>query len=369
MSGSATNPYPKSRGGRRFFNRRIAGRYCPSLQLILAISVLCFAGRQVRADDDYQLGHGVDIGPFNFAGYSELVANVPENGKTSLVLNDLSLFVTGHIGQWLNPFTEVELTDFDFFHSRSLGEERGSGDLVLERLYNDSYLTESVTLRLGKMLAPVGEWNEIHAAPLVLTTARPAVTYRNFSEYATGVSVLYTDPNGNFPNLQLYWQPSGEFSERPSRITFHQYRGVEGVHVSFPFGLLDKVGFSFQHSKDNLGVNQSLMGIDFHETFGKLTLQGEGTYSDISDNGVLHARDTEWAAYIAASYALAEKWSLYSWYEEYMDRTAPSTAQDVLLGIAYKYDPALVAKFEYLQNIGGQPVNRTGLYVSWSVLF
>jgi len=45
------------------------------------------------------------------------------------------------------------------------------------------------------MLSPVGEWNEIHAAPLVLTTVRPAVTYQNFSEYLTGGSLLYSDPD------------------------------------------------------------------------------------------------------------------------------------------------------------------------------
>jgi hypothetical protein len=350
-------------------NRRQRLRYRLPSRLILAVSVLWFTGRQAHAGDDYQLGHGLDVGPFNLAGYSELEATVPKDGRTSLLLNDLSLFVTGHIGRLFNPFTEVELTDFAFLHARSLGEERGAGDLVLERLYNDSYLTESVTLRLGKMLAPVGEWNEIHAVPLVLTTVRPAVTYRNFSEYATGVSILYANPNGNLPNLELYWQPSGEFSERPSRITFHQYRSVEGARITFPFGLLDKAGFSFQRSTDVLGVNQSLLGVDFHDTLGKFTLQGEGTVSDISDNGVLHARDTEWATYVAASYAVADKWSVYTWYESYVDRVAPSTAQDVLLGVTYKYDPALVAKVEYLQNIGGRPVNRTGLYASWSILF
>jgi len=351
-------------------NRRRPLRYRDASRVAVLSCVLCLIGRGARADADYELGHGIDVGPINFAGYSDLVANVPSRGTGSLVLNDLSLFVSGHIGQLFNPFTEVELADLGLIHARAApGDDHGTGDLVLERLYNDSYLSDSITLRLGKMLAPVGEWNVIHAAPLVLTTVRPAVTYRNFSEYATGISVLYSDPSARFPDFQVYWQPSGEFSERPSHLTVHQYRGVAGVHVSFPLGLLDKLGFSFQHSKDVLGVDQSLLGTDYHYSVGQLTLQGEGTYSDISDNGVIHNHDTEWAAYAAASYTVAEQWSVYAWYEGFLDRTAPSTAQDVLLGIAYKYEPALVAKLEYLQNIGGQPVNRTGLYASFSVLF
>ncbi len=219
------------------------------------------------------------------------------------------------------------------------------------------------------MLSPVGEWNEIHAAPLVLTTVRPAVTYRDFSEYATGISFRYSDPYSHFPDLDLYWQPSGELSERPNSITFHQYKTVEGAHISFPIGLLDKVGVSFQQSRDVRGSDQSLFGLDFHYTLGKLTLQGEGTYSDISKTGNAGARDTEWGTYAAASYALTEKWSVYSWYEGFADRTAPSVAHDLLFGAAYRPLPAMVIKVEYLQNVGGRPVNPTGLFASWAVLF
>ena len=49
----------------------------------------------------------------------------------------------------------------------------GHGDAVLEalteRYYNDAYLSDDLTLRFGKMLAPVGAWNLFHAAPLVMS--------------------------------------------------------------------------------------------------------------------------------------------------------------------------------------------------------
>ena len=62
------------------------------------------------ADDSaYRLGHGLDVGPFNFAGYSNVVPNLPTRGPTSLTLDDLSLFVTGHLGRFFNPFPEAEL--------------------------------------------------------------------------------------------------------------------------------------------------------------------------------------------------------------------------------------------------------------------
>lgn len=319
--------------------------------------------------DDYRLGHGYDIGPFNLAGYSNLVLNDPRNAPKSLVLDDLSLFVSGHVGRFINPFVEAEFTGFDIARWDSQGTHRRDGDLVVERIYNDANLTDSLTLRLGKMLSPVGEWNVIHAAPLVLTTVRPAVTFRNFSEHATGVALIYSDPFERFPEVQLYVQPSGEISERPRSEAIHRYEQVQGAHITVPVGLLDKVGFSFQHSRDKSGVDQSLYGIDFHYTIDRLTLQGEGTVSDVSDPNGTHARDHEYGAYAAASYALDDEWSVYGWYEAFADRTAPSAAQDVLAGVAYRFLPASVMRLEYVENVGGAPVNPSGLFASWSVLF
>ena len=322
-----------------------------------------------RAEDGYQLGHGYDVGPFNFAGYSNVTASLPDQGGDAVVLDDLSLFVTGHVAKLFNPFVEAELTRLDIVQTGETGRSHGDGALVLERLYNDSELTDGLTLRLGKMLSPVGEWNQIHAAPLVLTTVRPAVTYRNFSEYLTGASLLYSDPESKIPDLQVYWQPDREFSERPRSITFDEYRSVAGVHVSFPVALLDQIGFSFQKSRDTQGVGQALFGVDFQYTIQKLTLRGEWTYSDLSGRAPGQVRQSEWGGYLATSYAFDDTWSAYSWYEEFSNRTAASDARDLLLGVAYKPHPAIVLKLEYLQNIGGPPVNPTGLFASWSVLF
>ncbi|MDB5393492.1 MAG: hypothetical protein JWM91_998 [Rhodospirillales bacterium] len=339
-------------------------------RLIWPIAITLFlASATAHGQTGYQLGHGYDLGPFNFGGYGAVAAYVPDRGSGTISAEDISLFATGHISQLFNPFIEAELTHLDFVHPGSSHSSGDSGSLVLERLYDDMNLTDSFTLRLGKMLAPVGEWNEIHAAPLVLTAVRPAVTYRNFSEYLTGASLLYSNPNGSVPDLQFYWQPDREFSERPSTLTFHTYKMVEGLHVKFPISLLDQIGVSVQHSQDFQGVDQALVGIDFKYTLQKLTLQGEWTYSALSGRTSGLVRKNEWGGYLAASYNFAEEWSAYSWYEEFSNRTSFAAARDLLFGVAYRPDAAIVIKLEYLQNIGGKPVNPTGLFASWSVLF
>jgi hypothetical protein len=337
------------------------------------LALIAFAaglgGGPASADGDYQLGHGYDVGPFNFAGYSDVTASVPDQGQKAFALEDLSLFVSGHVTQLFNPFMEAEYSGLDIVRSGNLHGDNGNGSLVLERLYDDADLTDSLTFRFGKMLSPVGEWNQIHAAPLVLTAVRPAATFRNFSEYVTGASLLYSDHDTGIPDLQVYWQPDRELAQRPSNIAFDQYQMVEGFHVAFPLSLLDQVGFSFQKSRDMRGVDESLFGLDFQYTLRKLTLQGEWTYADLSGHSPGQLRQAEWGGYLAASYALTDTWSAYAWYEGFSSRAATSVAHDLLFGVAYRPHPAMVIKIEYLQNIGGQPVNPTGLFASWAVLF
>ncbi|HWL20544.1 MAG TPA: TonB-dependent receptor [Bradyrhizobium sp.] len=324
--------------------------------------VLCGSA---NADDSYQLGHGYDVGPLNFAGYAVVGAEIPNHGQKAVTAEDLSLFVTGHIAKYFNPFLEAELYHFNIAQSGSSGSENSSSSLTLERLYNDVDISESFTVRLGKMLAPVGAWNEIHAVPLVLTTVRPAVTIRNFSDHLTGLSLIYNDRDSSLPELKVYWQPDRELSDKPNNTPSDKYIMVEGLHLSYPISLLDQVGFSFQKSRDTQGVNQSLFGLDFHKTIDKLTLQGEATISGLSGR----VRQTEWGSYLAASYALSDQWSAYSWYEQFADRSATSVSHDVLFGITYRPHPAIAFKVEYLQNFGGTPVNPSGLFASWSVLF
>lgn len=342
--------------------------------------------QDTEPSDSYVPGQGFNVGPVNLAGYSSLVASLPDQGRKTLSLEDLSLYASAHVGIFVNPFMEAELTGLNLL-PWAKGDDSGDGGkghgyVVLERLYDDVQLPDGYTIRFGKMLAPVGDWNQIHAAPLVLSTVRPAATYRGFSQYATGLSVLYSDPEARWPDVQVYWQPMDEFSARPDSIVDDHYRLVEGLHVSFPLALLDKVGFSVQRTIDRLGVEQHLAGVDFRYTMGPVTLQGEGVVSSLSQPaGVQTPRSLEWSAYVAPSYAFDDRWSIYGWYEIYDGRGTASasagqagpasdgTAQDVLAGFAFRPQPAMVFRLEYLLNVGGPPVNPTGLFASWSVLF
>lgn len=336
--------------------------------LLILTSGILFTG-QARASNGYELGQGYNVGSFNFAGYSNVTAEFPVGGQNSLAVEDLSLFVTGHLSRWINPFAEAELTHVALARGGGRNHDNTGSSLVFERIYNDAYLSDSLTARLGKMLAPVGAWNLNHAAPLVMSVTRPAVTYKNFAAYIGGASLLFSDPKAVYPDVQLYWQPDWEESEKARDVSFEQHKMTEGVHVVFPLMQLDQIGISFQRTTDIQNVSQSLIGVDFRYSVKRLTLQGEATYSRLAPGGVVLTRDREAGGYVAADYVVAPGWSAYTWYETFLSRSAPSAAQDALVGVSYRPIDPMVLKLEYLQNFGGDPVNPSGVFASWSVLF
>ncbi|MDA8229795.1 MAG: hypothetical protein M0006_00490 [Magnetospirillum sp.] len=340
----------------------------------------CIAATPVQAEDSqYHLGQGLDVGDFNIAGYANVVGNLPTGGeRKSLVLDDLSLYVSGRLNQAINPFMETELAGYPLLQSGGTSLPGGQGRVVLERLYNDTLLSDSFTLRLGKMLTAVGEWNQIHAAPLVWTTTRPLSTYQSYSEYTSGASLLYSDPGSNLPDVQLYWQPDRDIAPRPSDLVARQYYSIVGGEVSWPIGLTDKIGVSAQRSRVvDSDATQYLAGFNARYSFDRFTLDSESTYTTISGHEVGAVRSTEFGGYVLGSYALTESWSLLSWYEYFQDRNATAPIQDVLVGISYRPQPPLVWKLEYLKNIGGGSLTseggavdtRNGVYASFSVLF
>ncbi|MDD5248458.1 MAG: hypothetical protein PHY45_05710 [Rhodocyclaceae bacterium] len=336
------------------------------LALLLALS--CLAVDAACHADDYQLGQGVDLGNnFILSGYGSLVLDAPRPGPSAVSIDDLSLFVTGRVNQWVNPFAEIELSGVTLLQQGNA--PHANGYLLAERLYNDAQVGEADTFRVGKMLSPVGDWNLIHAAPLVPTTTRPLTTYRGFSEYASGMAWLHQDSQGNMRDWQFYWQPAGEWFQRPDAIAARHYRDVWGGHVSWPMGLTDKVGISFQRGRlTATDGSYTLVGANGRKTFGALMLESEAIASKRLGNTAL-AHSHEWGLYGLADYSFTPRWhGLFEW-EDYQDHLVDRHSRNTLLGVAYKPESSLVWKLEYVHQYGVSRDIPTGWTASISILF
>ncbi len=307
---------------------------------------------------------------FNVYGYANVVAEVPSAGKSRLAVSDLSLFVTGHVNKWLNPFFEAELSNITVLQEGGSLFSNNSSDAVLERLYNESHLTSNLSMRAGKILTPFGEWNLIHAAPLVWTTTRPMTTYRSFNQFTSGISLAYADTRSALPEIQLYVQPDGEILPKPTSIAARKYERIAGLHLNWPFGLNEKLGLSIQHAHvKNTGEQQALAGLNFSKEFDRLAFETEAVHALISGKNTARVRDNEWGVYLQGAYILNIQWKLLGRYEHFADRGYNTASGNSLLGVSFRSAPSTVWKLEYVKQHGQQLDVSTGLFASFSELF
>src|ERR1035437_8953148 len=175
----------------------------------------------------YELGQGLRLGEsgFTLGGYASAQYQDLRDSDPRASLNHLSMFLWWEGESRLKFFSEIDSQDT---HSVSAQSAAGVNRyLAVERLYLDYSFSDSLTLRAGKFLTPIGRWNQVHADPLVWTTSRPLITRNLFPDNATGLMAL-----GNFPLLgkqadyMLYAASGHEVQADPAQDPFNEAYGV-----------------------------------------------------------------------------------------------------------------------------------------------
>ncbi len=189
------------------------------------------------------------ISNWDFSGYIKVLADIPTDGRNSEVeLDDLSVFISGNVNKWFNPFVEME------YFSGTIWQQEGDnsftdGEFIFERLYNDFQITPSSHIRIGKFLARVGYWNLIHAAPLIWTVNRPDSSTYSYSNYITGVEYGYEFDAFTGSRLDVYIQLTDEFDPKP--ITKHprKYDKVLGTSWTINDSIDTRSSLDFQYAE------------------------------------------------------------------------------------------------------------------------
>lgn len=324
--------------------------------------------------EDYEIGQGWHTGNYYLSGYANIEVIDSFGAPAKLELNDLSLFAGGHVSQWVNPFMEVELSKHILIQQ---GGGREDGNVIVERFYNDALLSEHDTLRVGKILTPLGDWNLVHAAPLIPIITRPYTAAQGFHAYASGFSWLHDPEDNANPDLHLYWQPDNEWFKRTARQTTRNFHNVLGGHINMPLGLMDKIGASFQRGQlMETGERFTLYGANINKSFGKLRLESEAITAHFSGMVLPAAapriHDVESGIFVLADYAITPQWHGILEWERYQDHAVNLPSRSTLLAVAYRPIPPMVWKLEYI-NQAGTPASfatiRTGWKAAFSLLF
>jgi hypothetical protein len=352
--------------------RPLISRHRLNAAMRFAIALgLMLAGFLARADEnlfsDYHLGDGLRLGDtgFSLGGYTTASYSNLSNASSSRVgLDNLSLFVWWQgEGRW-KFFTELDYENP--WASNSEGQRGEDNYLALERLYLDYDINELATVRAGKFLTPIGRWNLIHATPLVWTTSRPLTTTRTFPTNVTGLMLYGTLPKVvNGLEYTLYASKGDEIRPNPILDPFYE---VFGAHAIVPLSLNGgQLGFSLAdfEQEDAPDERRHLLGFDYVWSRNRYEFSAEGVYRS-SDNGSLWDEKGVFGQLVVP---LSEKAYAVGRYEYFHPALETEATQLFVVGLNYRFTPAVVLKAEWDGASNNNIDAPEGFMASLSILF
>lgn len=345
--------------------RRLLATARAVLLAALATSALVAqAGEEMADDTAYRFGDGLHLPGtgLSLGGYATATVDKLQHAPARATLEDISLFVW-----WESEGRWKFFSEFDFenlLSTRWTGQDGDDPYLALERIYFDYALTDTVNLRVGKFLTPIGRWNLIHATPLVWTSSRPLVTLNSFPSNVSGLMI-----NGSIAALagtEYSFYASGG-TEIRSNPTLDPFNEVIGGHLTLPRLGNAQIGLSYANfeQKKTLGEHKELFGIDFVWSKNRYELSAEGVYR-VSDIG--RAWD-EKGAFVQLVAPLSEKLYAVGRYENFRKAQELHATELWVTGLNYRITPAVVLKAEWISGKNNNIGAPEGLMSSVSILF
>jgi len=361
------------------------------LGVIALVSAFCGVSRATDATDatdatndhswqpaPYSLGQGLyfpDQG-LRIGGYADVHFFDLSGSKADSSLRDVSLFVTKDIGSRWQLFTELAT-------SRTVnvtGAQNGGGGQAkvdVERVYADFHATPAITLRFGKFLTPIGEWNLVHADPLTWTVSRPLSTSAAFARHAAGAMAfgtvavkgrdldywVFADDSKNLGVGQdaddAFTDYTGDHSPRNNFL--HAFGGRVLYHLA---GDSLAVGASFvTYQLEQPRHDYQLTGIDFTWTTRYVELTGEAIYRTGAS-----PLSSERGGFVEAGIPIVSHLYLIGRIERYHTSVPETTTVVRTEALNYRPIPGLVLKLEHRNGRNGEIV-PAGWLASISVLF
>lgn len=336
-----------------------------AIALLLILLTTSLAHAQDEGKD--ALGRGVALGSsgLRIGGYIAIDWEKPSGGDAVFTFDDLSLLVSGDLGPRVRVFLEVE--DSKFWQV-SGGTSRVEHHGDLERLYVEYLHSDTLKVRAGKFLTPVGTWNELHPDPLTWTVNRPLASFATFPTSLTGVlaSGTFEGERGEV-DYDVYAQANPcldcKTNDRETERAIGGRLRWRGARV--------EVGVPVLHYVDRLtGEAVTLTGAHIVARRGPLELRGEATIGDVKP--ATGEGGAEYAWYAQALWALTDRSFLVAQTER--ARSARDERWHAwTAGVLFRPRSGVSLKLDYQQRRGFFPVEEAGagnrVLASFGVLF
>jgi len=359
-------------------------------RLLLALT-LCVAlvagGRTARAAGaaeswqplPYRLGQGLYFPQqgLRLGGYASVHLYDLHGARPTLNVHDLSLFITKQVGARWQLFSEMEVDDALTATGDSVNSNQAEFDV--ERLYADYHARQGLTLRFGKFLTPVGQWNLIHADPLVWTVSRPLTTTAAFARHATGAMLYGSLPAGGGDlDYWLYLDDSERLVPSHRRELAYSLDGADAsVHNSFNHAVGARVLYHLFNDRAGIGASwldyelktpqrrYRLYGLDFNWSIHRAELTGEMLRRIRLDTHRIDER----GGFVQAVLPIVPRLYLVGRYEAYKTALLTQTTTINTVALNYRLRPAVTFKLEFRSGRHNALVAPDGWLGSFAVLF
>ncbi len=261
---------------------------------------------------------------------------------------------------------EIDLQDVVQVPAHSSEDGRASESYIaLDRLYVDYRAADSISIRAGKFLTPIGSWNQEHSDPQVWTVLRPLISQSAFPTNATGLMVFGSLPVGTqWVDYQTYAADGGEW--RPSPRS-HPFESAFGGRISTALNPFMQVGLSASRfQQEGLGSSRfSLVGADvalnWHDSeLSAEVIQRRGTDANVGN---------EHGWFAQAAVPLVSRWWGVARIEQYRRAIDESESRTALLGVVYRSGRHWVFKAEWARASGSTNGLPSGFLSSLTVVY
>ncbi|WP_348697980.1 hypothetical protein [Duganella fentianensis] len=344
-----------------------------AIAALLAGAALPALAQQDSSSHGYVLGDGLELGRtgVRVGGYASAQWQQMDYEKTPASVSHFSLFLWSDIGPRLKFFTEWDNQENHTADHDHEYEREGSRFLSVERLYLDYSFSDNLTLRAGKFLTPIGRWNQVHADPLVWTTARPLLTRDLFPDNVTGVMAMGSaELGGRSVEYMLYHSAGSQLQPDPTQTPFdHAYGG----RLVVPVGDTLQLGLSMARFEQNPGrpgpfwkhgEYKRLLALDFMWARHGYEFSGEALRRQ-SSAGAVHS---DHGSFVQAVLPVHGSVSAVARLEHISMPMMKRPLQRKVIGLNYRYSRAVSIKLENIHDSGPEGA-RSGLLASASVLF
>ena len=330
----------------------------------ISIISFLFLSLFVQAQE-YKLGQGIQVNKMLSIG-AYFSMDYAKGDTTNVArLDDLAVLAYGNLSSKFSYFVELESAPTyvkDYKNNISKTTLR----FHYERAYGNYIFSDTLRLRFGKFITPIGYWNLEPINVLRDTSSNPLYSSLMFPKFVTGVAMHgYLNANDTL-QYHLFLQTTNDLDEDYINIKNNFFFGTSlGYDLSDNLNIGSTLGY-FQTKEIKKDI--SLIQINAKYDNYPYLVQTEWAYTDIK-NRSYETKAQQFGGYMQGMYNFSQEHALVSRYEYFKDtqQTAPQRKQHIgIIGYSYRPVYAVSIKTEYQFNSHKE---LSKALISFSVLF